>query len=324
MELIKLLFKEECDLTKGLKKGEITSFGEMEIAYIQPCASERGKVTADIVMSREDKTFFDFTMVCLILELYKIMFAEEKCNQVLGAAMIKWRGRDIIVFRNGRISVKRALSKDEVKKILASLNRLLWGSVLCNNCGKPLVDCAFGKCKKCMNAKEFKIDLSYFKKALTGLFLVKSLKKLYEASGKTLNYSIDLTVFDKPKLIDVYQSVNEAAREALNCIAGASDVSEACLGLIALSLIINFKASIQNAIELTGYLTKEAILKFLILISKAVLNKEDFKEEKLAFERELNNFKIDYLMLNKVRELMDSLVQLSFIASLFNNVKSLP
>ncbi|MEM3606573.1 MAG: hypothetical protein QXE30_02880 [Candidatus Bathyarchaeia archaeon] len=324
MELIKLLFKEECDLTKGLKKGEITSFGEMEIAYIQPCASERGKITADIVMSRRNKNFFDFTTLCLILELYKIMFAEEKCSQVLGTAMIKWRGRDIIVFRNGRISVKRALSKEDVKKILSSLNRLLWGSVLCNNCGKPLVDCAFGKCKKCMNAKEFEIESSYFKKALTGLFLVKSLKKLYEASRKTLNYSIDLTVFDKPKLIDVYQSVNEAAREALNCIIEALDANEACLGLIALSLTINFKANIQNAIELTRYLSKEAALKFLILISKAVLNKEDFKEDKLAFEKELTNFKIDYLTLDKTKELIDNLIQLRFISSLFNNVKNLP
>lgn len=320
MELIKLLFKDECDLTKGLKKGEITSFGEMEIAYIQPCASEKGKITADIVMSKEDKPFFDFATTCLILDFYKIMFAEERCSPLLGAAMIKWRGRDIIVFRNGRISVKRALNKEEVEKILASLNRLLWGSILCNNCGKPLVDCAFGKCKKCMNSKEFKIDSSYFKKTLTGLFLVKSLKKLYEASEKTLNYSIDLTIFDKPKLIEVYQSVNEAAREALNCINEASDINEACLGLIVLSLTINFKASIQNAIELTQYLSKEAILKILILISNAVLNKED----ELTFEKELNNFKIDYLTLNKVKDLMESLSQLRFIASLFNNVKSLP
>jgi hypothetical protein len=322
MELIKILFKENCDLTKGLKKGEIASFGEAEIAYIQPCASEKGKITADIVMSKEEKNFFEFTKLCLLLELYRIMFAEEKCNQALGIAMIKWRGRDIIVFRNGRISIKRALSKEDVEKILLSINRLLWGSMICGNCGKPLIDCAFGKCKKCMNLKEFKIEAAYFKKALTGLFLVKSLKKLYEASRKILNYLIDSAIFNKLKLIEVYRSINEAAREALNCITEASTMNEACLGLIALSLTINFKASIQNAIELTQSLSKEAILKILALISKAALNKEDFKEAKFAVEEMLRASKLDCLTLDRVKELIDNSIQTQFIAGLFDEVKS--
>jgi hypothetical protein len=314
MDPIKLLFKEECSLYKGLKNEKTISFGEAEIAYVQPCASERGKVTADIVMSKEEKEFFNFEIVCLILDLYKIMFAEERCSQALGTAMIKWRGREIIIFKNGRINIKRALNKEEIEKILDSLTRLLLGSIICDNCKKPLIDCAFGKCRKCMNIKEgVKIDANYFKKALTGLFIIKSLEKFYEAAKKILNYSLDLTIFDTFKLFEVYKSINEAAFESLNCINEASSLTEVSLGLITLSLAVNFKIAIQKALNMS-FLNKEEIAKTLVLISKTILDNEEFKEE---IEKMIGKLKNNYSAINKVEELINDLNQLKLISSLF-------
>jgi len=314
MNPIKLLFKNECSLAKGLKKGEAISFGEAEIAYVQPCASERGKVTADIVMSKEEKEFFNFEIACLILDLYKIMFAEERCSQALGIAMIKWRGKEILVFKNGRINIKRALNKEEIEKILNSLTRLLSGSILCENCGKPLIECAFGKCKKCMNINvKVKINIDYLKQVLTGLFIIKSLEKFYEAAKKILSYSIDLTIFEKSKLIEAYKSINEAAFESLNCINEASNLTEVSLGLITLSLAVNFKIVIQKALNM-NFLTKEEIAKTLVLISKTILDNEEFKKE---FEEMIGKLKNNYLAINKVEELINELNQLKLILSLF-------
>ncbi|MEM3517362.1 MAG: hypothetical protein QW647_06205, partial [Candidatus Bathyarchaeia archaeon] len=312
MSFIKLLFKEECSLSKGLKKERIVSFGETEIAYIQPCASEKGKVTADIVMSKEEKEFFNFEVLCLILDLYKIMFAEERCSQALGTAIIKWRGRDIIIFKNGRINIKRALNKEEIEKILDSLIRLLLGSIICENCKKPLIDCAFGKCKKCMNIKEeLKINEEAFKKYLTGLFLIKSLNKLHEVSKKTLMYSFNSTIFDKPKLIEIYRNINDSAFEALNCIIGASTMDELSLGLIVLSLVINFKIIIQKILERMHFLSKEETLKALILTSKIVLGEENKVMEVMT---EFKNKHLIKLAINEFENLLENLNQLKFIS----------
>jgi hypothetical protein len=144
------LLVDNCILSKGVEIQELLGVRKEAVLYIQPCASERGKLMADIELSQEiDVEFFDPKVLCSLLEIHRKRFAELRCSSSLGVAKVKWRGRDMSVFKNGKLKIQRAPTREEILKMANAMSRLVWGAILCEVCGEPGLSCASGECGKC-------------------------------------------------------------------------------------------------------------------------------------------------------------------------------
>jgi hypothetical protein len=178
-------FLEGCVVSKGLEIRELLEVRKETVLYIQPCASERGKLMADIEFSEDiDADFFDPEVLCSLLEIHRRRFAELKCSPTLGVAKVKWRGREISVFRNGKLKIQRAPTREEILKVANATARIVWGAALCGVCGQPALKCASGDCGRCRSgeAKESLRDIpgsELLRQAFT--FLERAQKKPEEA-----------------------------------------------------------------------------------------------------------------------------------------------
>jgi len=77
----------------------------------------------------------------------------------LGVAKLMWKGREISIFKNGKIKIQRALNREEIIRVANSVARLIWGAELCEVCGQPALNCASGACGKCTQEKRVSIEL---------------------------------------------------------------------------------------------------------------------------------------------------------------------
>jgi len=145
-------FVDECSLTEGVEVGDILKFRKEAVLYVQPCVSERGKLMADIELKREIGTqALDPVTLCSLLEIHRRRFSYLKCSPNLGVAKLVWKGREISIFKNSKLKIQRALDKEEILRVANSVARLVWGAVICNVCGEPTINCASGKCGKCIS-----------------------------------------------------------------------------------------------------------------------------------------------------------------------------
>ena len=144
----------ECVLARGLSLEKVPGITEQTILYIQPCASVQGRVNCELRLGIEGvgvaEEFFEFETLSRILEAYADRFAESRASNTLGAARIQWRGKKILIFRNGRIVIREALDENDVQTTLEFLSKLLAPSIRCVHCGEKLTECAVGLCHSCL------------------------------------------------------------------------------------------------------------------------------------------------------------------------------
>ena len=141
-------FRDECSLAKGVEVRDLLKVRKEAVLYVQPCVSERGKLMADVELKREEDRIqlIDPAVLCSILEIHRRRFAELKCSPNLGVAKLKLKGREISIFKNGKLKIQRALDREEILRVANSISRLVWGAVICDICGQPTISCASGKC----------------------------------------------------------------------------------------------------------------------------------------------------------------------------------
>jgi len=152
IQIIVPKFRDECSLAKGVEVKDLLKVRKEAVLYVQPCVSERGKLMADVELKRgEDRAqLIDPAALCSILEIHRRRFAELKCSPSLGVAKLKFKGREISIFKNGKLKIQRALDREEILRVANSISRLVWGAVVCDVCGEPTINCASGKCGKCI------------------------------------------------------------------------------------------------------------------------------------------------------------------------------
>jgi hypothetical protein len=146
-------FKEECVLSRGMEVSELVKVRKETVVYVQPCASERGKLMADIELRREGEKLIDPETLCFLLELHRRRFAELKCSPSLGVAKLTWKGKEISVFKSCKLKIQRALDQPEILRVANSVSRLIWGAAICEVCGRPAVECASKECGKCSSGE---------------------------------------------------------------------------------------------------------------------------------------------------------------------------
>lgn len=161
VQIIVPRFREDCSLTRGVEVRDLLKVRKEAVLYVQPCVSERGRLMADVELKREEAKdqLIEPSALCSMLEIHRRRFAELRCSPSLGVAKFKLKGREISVFRNGKLKIQRALDKDEILRVANSISRLVWGAVICDVCGEPTINCASGKCGKCASGEKAAVRL---------------------------------------------------------------------------------------------------------------------------------------------------------------------
>ncbi|MFH1821596.1 MAG: hypothetical protein ABH852_04050, partial [Methanobacteriota archaeon] len=96
-------FRDDCLLSRGIEVKDLPGIRKETVLYVQPCASERGKLMADIELTKEqDAQFLDPKTLCSLLDIHRRRFAEMRCSEKLGVAKLKWGGREISIFKSGK------------------------------------------------------------------------------------------------------------------------------------------------------------------------------------------------------------------------------
>lgn len=170
---------EDCIMSKGFTLKDLKGSSEKGVIEVSPCASERGKVMAEIELLGEDKPFLDMEILCLLLNSYKNHFAEMRCSTKLGVSRLMWKARRIYIYEKGKFKVRFAHSREDAVETLNSVGRLILGSVLCEICGKPAVECALGKCGKCFSDKY--PEVVQLENNFNAPFLMRGINSLEEA-----------------------------------------------------------------------------------------------------------------------------------------------
>ncbi|KUO39762.1 MAG: hypothetical protein AVW06_00300 [Hadesarchaea archaeon DG-33-1] len=178
-------FRDGCSLTKGVEVRDLLKVRKEAVLYVQPCVSERGKLMADVELKREEAgaQLLDPITLCSLLEIHRRRFSELKCSPSVGVAKLKWKGREVSIFKNGKLKIQRALDKGEILRVANSVARLIWGAVICDVCGEPTINCASGRCGKCI--AEEKAAAVRFEELPNAALLVEghsNLRKAVEAS----------------------------------------------------------------------------------------------------------------------------------------------
>ena len=154
-------FRDDCLLSKGIEVRDLVRVRKETVMYVQPCVSERGKLMADIELTKEPSgQFIDPETLCSLLDVHRRRFAELKCSQSLGVAKLKWKGREISIFKNGKLKIQRALDRDEILRVANSLSRLIWGAAICEVCNQPTLNCASGACGKCALSEHVTVEVN--------------------------------------------------------------------------------------------------------------------------------------------------------------------
>lgn len=152
-------FRDECLISKGVEVRDLLKVRKETVLYVQPCAAERGKLMADIELQQTAEHFLDPPTLCSLLEIHRRRFAELKCSPNLGVAKLKWKGREISIFKNGKLKIQRALDREEILRIANSVSRLVWGAAVCEVCGQPVLKCASGDCGKCASDEKMTVEI---------------------------------------------------------------------------------------------------------------------------------------------------------------------
>jgi len=211
-------FKDDCLLSKGIEVKDLLGVRKETVLYVKPCTSEHGKLMADIELTKDqDSRFMDPKTLCSLLEIHKRRFAEMRCSEKLGVAKLKWSGKEISIFKNGKLKIQQAADRDEILRVANSMSRLIWGSAICGVCGKPAVDCASGKCGKCASHEKVAVQLA-------GLQNSELLQQGYASLEATGDSAVE----------DSENKLRKARYLALHFTMDATSKEDAVLGLVLL------------------------------------------------------------------------------------------
>ncbi|KXB06345.1 hypothetical protein AKJ53_00560 [candidate division MSBL1 archaeon SCGC-AAA382F02] len=230
--------EEDCILSKGLETEELEETSD-EIVEISPCASERGKVMAEVDLSqKEGKPLLDSNVLCFLLEAYKDHFAEMKCSSRLGIGRVMWKAYRIYMYQKGKFKIRFAHNREDAIKMLNSIERIILSSIICKKCEKPAIECILNKCESCAsNNSPQIIKLENF---FNGPFLVRGIEAIEEAirEGLQINHKSLLEKESWPSEINgkIKRRLHEAVEYSMNFCLETSENENLKIGIVLIAL----------------------------------------------------------------------------------------
>jgi len=151
LQKIKQLVHEGIEIgAKGTVVNEETG-----ITYIHPCITEAGKVAAEAKLTSGPEGapdlkygFYDPLQLCAILNTTEF-FQDVKCSPSLQIGRVNLDDKTVLIYKDGRINVRKAKDKEDAIRTIRQVSRSLWGAIICS-CGNASVDCASGGCEQCI------------------------------------------------------------------------------------------------------------------------------------------------------------------------------
>lgn len=129
---------------------------ETGVTYIHPCISEAGKVTAEARLTSGPEGavdlkygFYDPIQLCMTLNMAGF-FEDVRCSPNLGIGRVTVDNKTVLIYKDGRINVRRAKDREDAVQTIRLVSRSLWGAIICSCCGNAGVDCASGGCEDCV------------------------------------------------------------------------------------------------------------------------------------------------------------------------------
>jgi len=146
-------FDAQCVLVKGISLESMPGPTASTVLYVQPCATVEGRVNCELRFGIPGKgaldIFYDFPTLSCILDAYDDDFDETRVSSNLGIARVQWRGKKILISKNGRIIIREAIDEEDARETIDFLSRLLAPSIICDRCGQVVFNCALGGCGEC-------------------------------------------------------------------------------------------------------------------------------------------------------------------------------
>lgn len=135
-------FHENCSLSRFLE-GESDVFSEtIEGHDVKPCKSEKGEYLIESnLVNRLGVEGLDEGALEFIFDSNSERFSDIKNSEDLGVFDIDWERHKIKVYSSGKIEVRQGSSKEEMKKILENIEKLMIVSLKCGNCDRILLEC---------------------------------------------------------------------------------------------------------------------------------------------------------------------------------------
>jgi len=146
MGKVKTLLKEGVETHRKLPAQD-------ELFVVQPCLSNSKKIMVDSRIGVETKYGVMDTFEMCRLTRNCALFTKQKCSEKLGIATFEFENKEIVVYDNGKISIKQADSREDALAAIMAVEKLLYGSFLCPDCGGSAIDCAKGFCNCGMQCK---------------------------------------------------------------------------------------------------------------------------------------------------------------------------
>jgi len=257
------------DIRQLLREGvEIRAKGtivieETGVTYIHPCISEAGKVTAEARLTSGPEGavdlkygFYDPIQLCMMLNMAGF-FQDVRCSTSLGIGRVTVDDKTVLIYKDGRINVRRAKDREDAVKTIRLVSRSLWGAIICSCCGNAGVDCASGGCEDCVTRvcpvigggppdptmtsrgpiQQTTASTIFDRvKALEtkGYFEdgVKHLDEAFEIFGETSIKFLKEHVIDKAALKSVEEKIVQVNRLAIKFVVETSSIYDAAIGLI--------------------------------------------------------------------------------------------
>lgn len=231
--------KRDCILSEGLKLENLEKTGERSVVEISPCASERGKIMAEIDLSEDScGPFLDVKVLCLLLKSYQNRFAEMKCSQRLGVGRLMWKTYRIYVYKNGKFKIRFAHNREDAIRRLDSIGRLILSSIICKKCGRPAVECILNECNSCVSSKSPQII--QLNERFNSPLLIRGLNSLKEAfeRGRELTQEPPSKERSRPNSIEnsVKRKLREAIEYSMNFSLETPDWRDSVIGVELIAL----------------------------------------------------------------------------------------
>ncbi|MFQ5887614.1 MAG: (Fe-S)-binding protein [Candidatus Hydrothermarchaeales archaeon] len=255
-------------LKEGIKIGMRMPTRSEKVTYIRPCTTERGKVTATarfvppFVERKELKYgFYDPFVLCGLLKSYR-PFEDVKCSEKLGIARITYDGKSILLFGNGQIKVRKARDKEDVQATIDLISRIMWGSIICPDCGCDVIDCASGGCHECLTTlcpvlngpPVLDADKISMRKKAKGSRIFERLDVI-ETQGifmegiKTLENAVKdfKKLMESKRRVDLQDFNDEMTKISLDFIIKTERLEDAVLGIVLMGITRDLTRAVEAA-----------------------------------------------------------------------------
>lgn len=251
-------YTDGCILSEHSGVDDLQKSGEEGAMEVSPCASERGKVMAEVDLSRGvEGSFLDMRVLRLLLTSYKAHFSEMKFSEKLGFVRLKWRAYKIYLYENGKFKVRFAHSREDALRVLNRVLNLVRGSLVCSECGEPAVECALDICDNCLGGRhprEIKLEDHFNGPVLERGFVSLAESILWSDDfGKSL---LEKGEWPKDVQREIKRGLREAVEYSMNFTLEAKGREEVEMGVILGALAWNFHkflkeiAALFDSIEL--------------------------------------------------------------------------